>query len=178
MSLMERGVLRWRIKSSGCSWMLLGQHSSLESFCREEAPSGGQYEHLTYFSTRQTPFQITCHIISELCVLSTVMVLIFFFVTEAKALFIRVGYVKHQRWILKFFSVLTCVSWDSATCVHSIFVICVVTFIHFVCVYMCVCSWHWVTQYKVQLSNDSVMWQPCMNGSQEAVSWGLPTLCL
>ncbi|XP_053476967.1 probable carboxypeptidase X1 isoform X2 [Ictalurus furcatus] len=33
-------------------------------------------------------------------------------------------------------------------------------------------SLHWVTQYKVQFSNDSVTWQPCMNGSQEAVFVG------
>ncbi|MCJ8730677.1 hypothetical protein PDJAM_G00187260 [Pangasius djambal] len=33
-------------------------------------------------------------------------------------------------------------------------------------------SLHWVTRYKVQFSNDSVTWQPCMNGSQEAVFVG------
>ncbi|XP_062852435.1 probable carboxypeptidase X1 [Trichomycterus rosablanca] len=33
-------------------------------------------------------------------------------------------------------------------------------------------SLHWVTKYKVQFSNDSITWQPCMNGSQEAVFAG------
>ncbi|KAM9354397.1 putative carboxypeptidase X1 [Pholidichthys leucotaenia] len=33
-------------------------------------------------------------------------------------------------------------------------------------------SWDWVETYKVQLSNDSVSWQPCMNGSKEAVFEG------
>lgn len=31
------------------------------------------------------------------------------------------------------------------------------------------CSWDWVHTYKVQLSNDSVNWQTCMNGTAEAV---------
>ncbi len=46
-------------------------------------------------------------------------------------------------------------------------------FIHLakiVFVFMCVCSLNWVRTYKVQFSNDSSVWQPCMNGSQEAVS--------
>lgn len=30
-------------------------------------------------------------------------------------------------------------------------------------------SWDWVTTYKVQLSNDSMIWKPCMNGTEEAV---------
>ncbi|KAG9344021.1 hypothetical protein JZ751_012497, partial [Albula glossodonta] len=29
-------------------------------------------------------------------------------------------------------------------------------------------SWDWVHTYKVQLSNDSVVWKPCMNGTEEA----------
>ncbi|XP_056327235.1 probable carboxypeptidase X1 [Danio aesculapii] len=33
-------------------------------------------------------------------------------------------------------------------------------------------SLNWVRTYKVQFSNDSVDWQPCMNGSQEAVFVG------
>ncbi|KAM4625752.1 putative carboxypeptidase X1 isoform 2-T2 [Polymixia lowei] len=33
-------------------------------------------------------------------------------------------------------------------------------------------SWDWVQTYKVQLSNDSVSWVTCMNGSQEAVFEG------
>lgn len=47
MSMMEHGVLGWRIKSSGGSWMLSDQLSSLGSFCRAEAPSGRQYDFLT-----------------------------------------------------------------------------------------------------------------------------------
>ncbi|KAF5900933.1 putative carboxypeptidase X1, partial [Clarias magur] len=31
---------------------------------------------------------------------------------------------------------------------------------------------HWVIEYKVQFSNDTLTWQPCMNGSQEAVFVG------
>lgn len=30
-------------------------------------------------------------------------------------------------------------------------------------------SWDWVHTYKVQLSNDSVSWETCMNGTEEAV---------
>lgn len=30
-------------------------------------------------------------------------------------------------------------------------------------------SWDWVQTYKVQLSNDSVNWETCMNGTEEAV---------
>ncbi|XP_047467287.1 probable carboxypeptidase X1 [Mugil cephalus] len=33
-------------------------------------------------------------------------------------------------------------------------------------------SWDWVETYKVQLSNDSVNWQPCMNGTEEAIFEG------
>ncbi|XP_030211606.1 probable carboxypeptidase X1 [Gadus morhua] len=33
-------------------------------------------------------------------------------------------------------------------------------------------SWDWVETYKVQLSNDSIHWVPCMNGSQEMVFEG------
>ncbi|KAM4724504.1 putative carboxypeptidase X1 [Anableps anableps] len=33
-------------------------------------------------------------------------------------------------------------------------------------------SWDWVETYKVQLSNDSVEWQTCMNGTQEAIFEG------
>lgn len=33
-------------------------------------------------------------------------------------------------------------------------------------------SWDWVHTYKVQLSNDSVDWKPCMNGSKEAIFEG------
>ncbi|XP_020777331.2 probable carboxypeptidase X1 [Boleophthalmus pectinirostris] len=33
-------------------------------------------------------------------------------------------------------------------------------------------SWDFVETYKVQLSNDSVKWQTCMNGSQEAIFIG------
>ncbi|XP_011618137.1 probable carboxypeptidase X1 [Takifugu rubripes] len=33
-------------------------------------------------------------------------------------------------------------------------------------------SWDWVTTYKVQLSNDSVTWSSCMNGTQEAIFEG------
>ncbi|XP_048060181.1 probable carboxypeptidase X1 [Megalobrama amblycephala] len=33
-------------------------------------------------------------------------------------------------------------------------------------------SLNWVRTYKVQFSNDSVVWQPCMNGSEEAVFIG------
>ncbi|KAL7380669.1 hypothetical protein ABVT39_022048 [Epinephelus coioides] len=33
-------------------------------------------------------------------------------------------------------------------------------------------SWDWVHTYKVQLSNDSVSWKTCMNGSEEAIFEG------
>ncbi|XP_038135413.1 probable carboxypeptidase X1 isoform X1 [Cyprinodon tularosa] len=33
-------------------------------------------------------------------------------------------------------------------------------------------SWDWVESYKVQLSNDSVDWQTCMNGTEEAIFKG------
>nr|XP_015824838.2 probable carboxypeptidase X1 [Nothobranchius furzeri] len=33
-------------------------------------------------------------------------------------------------------------------------------------------SWDWVETYKVQLSNDSMNWQTCMNGTQEAILKG------
>ncbi|XP_072221200.1 probable carboxypeptidase X1 [Leuresthes tenuis] len=33
-------------------------------------------------------------------------------------------------------------------------------------------SWDWVESYKVQLSNDSVSWQTCMNGTEEAIFEG------
>ncbi|CAN9502634.1 unnamed protein product [Ophioblennius macclurei] len=33
-------------------------------------------------------------------------------------------------------------------------------------------SWDWVQTYKVQLSNDSVKWQTCMNGTKEAIFEG------
>ncbi|XP_061599863.1 probable carboxypeptidase X1 [Cololabis saira] len=33
-------------------------------------------------------------------------------------------------------------------------------------------SWDWVETYKIQLSNDSVSWRPCLNGSEEAVFKG------
>ncbi|XP_041827738.1 probable carboxypeptidase X1 [Melanotaenia boesemani] len=33
-------------------------------------------------------------------------------------------------------------------------------------------SWDWVKTYKVQLSNDSVSWQTCMNGTEEAIFEG------
>ncbi|KAI1887417.1 hypothetical protein AGOR_G00190080 [Albula goreensis] len=33
-------------------------------------------------------------------------------------------------------------------------------------------SWDWVHTYKVQLSNDSVVWKPCMNGTEEAIFEG------
>ncbi|KAM9457317.1 putative carboxypeptidase X1 [Clarias gariepinus] len=33
-------------------------------------------------------------------------------------------------------------------------------------------SWHWVETFKVQFSNDSISWKPCMNGTQEAVFEG------
>ncbi|XP_028250869.1 probable carboxypeptidase X1 [Parambassis ranga] len=33
-------------------------------------------------------------------------------------------------------------------------------------------SWDWVESYKVQLSNDSVNWQTCMNGTKEAIFEG------
>ncbi|XP_017271167.1 probable carboxypeptidase X1 [Kryptolebias marmoratus] len=33
-------------------------------------------------------------------------------------------------------------------------------------------SWDWVETYKVQLSNDSVNWQICMNGTEEAIFEG------
>ncbi|XP_023141458.2 probable carboxypeptidase X1 [Amphiprion ocellaris] len=33
-------------------------------------------------------------------------------------------------------------------------------------------SWDWVETYKVQLSNDSVSWKTCMNGTQEAIFEG------
>ncbi|TTJ38840.1 putative carboxypeptidase X1 [Bagarius yarrelli] len=33
-------------------------------------------------------------------------------------------------------------------------------------------SWNWVETFKVQFSNDSISWKPCMNGSQEAVFEG------
>ncbi|KAM9842664.1 putative carboxypeptidase X1 [Aulostomus maculatus] len=44
-------------------------------------------------------------------------------------------------------------------------------------------SWDWVQTYKVQLSNDSVSWQTCMNGTEEAIFEGnqgpeLPVLAL
>ncbi|KAF3845165.1 hypothetical protein F7725_008328 [Dissostichus mawsoni] len=32
-------------------------------------------------------------------------------------------------------------------------------------------SWDWVHTYKVQLSNDSVTWKTCMNGTEEANAW-------
>ncbi|MCI4385439.1 hypothetical protein PGIGA_G00050530 [Pangasianodon gigas] len=33
-------------------------------------------------------------------------------------------------------------------------------------------SWNWVETFKVQFSNDSISWKPCMNGTQEAVFEG------
>lgn len=33
-------------------------------------------------------------------------------------------------------------------------------------------SWDWVQTYKVQLSNDSISWKTCMNGTQEAIFEG------
>uniref|UniRef100_A0A4W4GB80 Carboxypeptidase X (M14 family), member 1b n=1 Tax=Electrophorus electricus TaxID=8005 RepID=A0A4W4GB80_ELEEL len=33
-------------------------------------------------------------------------------------------------------------------------------------------SWNWVETFKVQFSNDSLSWMPCMNGTQEAVFEG------
>ncbi|XP_072549511.1 probable carboxypeptidase X1 [Salminus brasiliensis] len=33
-------------------------------------------------------------------------------------------------------------------------------------------SWNWVESFKVQFSNDSISWKPCMNGTQEAVFEG------
>ncbi|XP_028294445.1 probable carboxypeptidase X1 [Gouania willdenowi] len=33
-------------------------------------------------------------------------------------------------------------------------------------------SWDWVETYKIQLSNDSVKWQICMNGTEEAIFQG------
>ncbi|XP_060758703.1 probable carboxypeptidase X1 [Neoarius graeffei] len=33
-------------------------------------------------------------------------------------------------------------------------------------------SWNWVETFKVQFSNDSIIWKPCMNGTQEAVFEG------
>ncbi|XP_027855665.1 probable carboxypeptidase X1 isoform X2 [Xiphophorus couchianus] len=33
-------------------------------------------------------------------------------------------------------------------------------------------SWDWVESYKVQLSNDTVEWQTCMNGTEEAIFKG------
>uniref|UniRef100_A0A7N6BCB1 F5/8 type C domain-containing protein n=1 Tax=Anabas testudineus TaxID=64144 RepID=A0A7N6BCB1_ANATE len=33
-------------------------------------------------------------------------------------------------------------------------------------------SWDWVETYKVQLSNDSVNWETCMNGTEEAIFQG------
>ncbi|XP_055361563.1 probable carboxypeptidase X1 isoform X1 [Betta splendens] len=33
-------------------------------------------------------------------------------------------------------------------------------------------SWDWVETYKVQLSNDSVTWETCMNGTEEAIFEG------
>ncbi|XP_036372729.1 probable carboxypeptidase X1 [Megalops cyprinoides] len=33
-------------------------------------------------------------------------------------------------------------------------------------------SWDWVHTYKVQLSNDSLFWKPCMNGTEEAIFEG------
>ncbi|XP_037342490.2 probable carboxypeptidase X1 [Pungitius pungitius] len=33
-------------------------------------------------------------------------------------------------------------------------------------------SWDWVQTYKVQLSNDSVSWESCMNGTEEAILEG------
>uniref|UniRef100_A0A4W6DJS0 Carboxypeptidase X, M14 family member 1 n=1 Tax=Lates calcarifer TaxID=8187 RepID=A0A4W6DJS0_LATCA len=33
-------------------------------------------------------------------------------------------------------------------------------------------SWDWVETYKVQLSNDSVNWTPCMNGTKEVIFKG------
>uniref|UniRef100_A0A8C2ZXZ7 Carboxypeptidase X, M14 family member 1 n=1 Tax=Cyclopterus lumpus TaxID=8103 RepID=A0A8C2ZXZ7_CYCLU len=33
-------------------------------------------------------------------------------------------------------------------------------------------SWDWVHTYKVQLSNDSVSWETCMNGTEEAIFEG------
>lgn len=34
----------------------------------------------------------------------------------------------------------------------------------------CSHSWDVVHTYKVQFSNDSLVWKPCMNGTEEAVS--------
>ena len=34
---------------------------------------------------------------------------------------------------------------------------------------MCICSWDWVETYKVQLSNDSINWVTCKNGTQDMV---------
>ncbi|KAK1894458.1 putative carboxypeptidase X1 [Dissostichus eleginoides] len=36
-------------------------------------------------------------------------------------------------------------------------------------------SWDWVHTYKVQLSNDSVTWKTCMNGTEEAIFEGTRT---
>ncbi|XP_047656424.1 probable carboxypeptidase X1 [Tachysurus fulvidraco] len=33
-------------------------------------------------------------------------------------------------------------------------------------------SWNWVESFKVQFSNDSLSWKPCMNGTQQAVFEG------
>ncbi|KAI5097763.1 putative carboxypeptidase X1 isoform X1 [Silurus meridionalis] len=33
-------------------------------------------------------------------------------------------------------------------------------------------SWNWVETFKVQFSNDSISWKPCMNGTREAVFEG------
>ncbi|XP_066497993.1 probable carboxypeptidase X1 [Hoplias malabaricus] len=33
-------------------------------------------------------------------------------------------------------------------------------------------SWHWVESFKVQFSNDSISWKPCMNGTEETVFEG------
>lgn len=42
----------------------------------------------------------------------------------------------------------------------------------YVPVWMCFStSWDVVHTYKVQFSNDSLVWKPCMNGTQEAVSF-------
>lgn len=38
-------------------------------------------------------------------------------------------------------------------------------------IYIClVHSWDVVYTYKVQFSNDTLVWTPCMNGTEEAVS--------
>ena len=38
-------------------------------------------------------------------------------------------------------------------------------------------SWNVVHTYKVQFSNDSLVWKPSMNGTKEAVSEFSPTFC-